>query len=79
VDSSGNPCAVWEDDVSGKEEVYFRRSPDGGVTWASSQRLTWNSGYSLGPSIAIDSSGFPHVIWWDDTPGNFEIYYKRGN
>ena len=77
VDSSGNPYVVWEDDASGKEEIYYRKSMDGGTTWAASQRLTWNSGYSFGPAIAIDSPGFPHVLWWDDTPGNFEIYYKR--
>ncbi len=79
VDSSGNPYVVWEDDASGKEEIYCRKSADGGVTWAASQRLTWNAGYSIGPAIAVDSSGIPHVLWWDDTPGNFEIYYKRGN
>jgi hypothetical protein len=79
IDLSGNPHVVWEDDVTGKEEVYSRMSPDGGVSWASGQRLTWNSGYSFSPAIAIDSSGSPHVLWWDDTPGNFEIYYKRGN
>ncbi len=77
ADSSGNPYVVWEDDVTGKEEVYCRKSTDGGATWATSQRLTWNSGYSLGPAIALDPSGFPHVLWWDNTPGNFEIYYKR--
>jgi len=79
ADSSGNPYVVWKDDASGKEEVYCRKSADGGVTWAVSQRLTWNAGYSMGPAIAVDALGNPHVVWWDDTPGNFEIFYKKGD
>jgi hypothetical protein len=79
VDTAGNPYVVWEDDAPGKEEIYYRRSTDGGVSWSTWQRLTWNSGYSYGPAVALDPSGCPHVLWWDDTPGNFEIHYKRGN
>ena len=45
--------------------------------WAPAKRLTWNSGYSWEPAVAVDSSGRVHVVWHDDTPGNFEIYYKR--
>ena len=29
------------------------------------------------PAMAIDSSGNPHVVWYDNTPGNYEIYYKK--
>jgi len=78
VDSSGNPYVIWTDGLPGQAgEIYYRMSSDGGVSWAPTQRLTWNSGYSHDPVIAIDPSGKPHVLWWDDTPGNFEIYYMR--
>jgi hypothetical protein len=30
-------------------------------------------------AIAVDPSGNIHVVWYDDTPGDFEIYYKKGN
>jgi len=46
--------------------------------WTSAKRLTWTSGHSLDPAIAIDSSGNLHIVWHDDTPGNYEIYYKKG-
>jgi len=44
--------------------------------WTPSQGLPWTTGDSKFPAIAVDSSGNLHVVWWDDTPGNSEIYYK---
>jgi hypothetical protein len=45
--------------------------------WTASQRITWTSGYSESPVIAVDPSGNLHVVWKDSTPGNDEIYYKK--
>ena len=41
------------------------------------KRLTWNYGGSRSPAIAVDPSGNLHVVWSDDTPGNYEIFYKK--
>jgi hypothetical protein len=46
--------------------------------WTVARRLTVMSGDSRTPAIAIDSSGNLHIVWHDDTPGNYEIYYKKG-
>jgi hypothetical protein len=67
---------VWWDSTPGNGEIYYRRSSDGGATWTASKRLTWTSGSSEYPDLAVDSSGNLHVVWHDDTPGNKEIYYK---
>ena len=77
IDSSGNIHVVWQDNTSGNYEIYYKRSTDGGTTWQPPKRLTWSSGDSENPAIAIDSSGNIHVVWEDDTHGNYEIYYKR--
>ncbi len=77
VDSSGNLQVVWYDSTPGNNEIYYKKSMDAGATWSPSQRLTWNSGASWHPVIALDSSGNPHVVWYDDTPGNLDIYYKK--
>jgi hypothetical protein len=77
VDSSDFPHMFWGDNTPGDFEIYYRKSTDGGVTWTANQRLTWNSGNSLNPAIAVDSSDFLHMFWEDDTPGNFEIYYRK--
>ncbi len=80
IDSSGNLHVVWYwyDYTPGKAEIYYKKSTDGGTTWTRSQRLTWNSGDSYSPAIAVDSSGNLHVVWYDKTPGNYEIYYRKG-
>jgi len=80
TDTSGNIHVVWRDEThldpfSSNNEIYYKRSTDGGSTW-STKRLTW-TGNSYYPAIATDSSGNIHVVWCDDTSGNLEIYYKR--
>jgi Tol biopolymer transport system component len=76
VDGS-NVYVVWFDDTLGNPEVYFKKSDDGGATWTKGKKLTNNAGVSLFPSIATDGSNI-YVVWEDDTPGNWEIYFKKG-
>ena len=45
--------------------------------WTPVKRLTWNRGESAYPAIVVDSIDNLHVVWNDDDPGNYEIYYKR--
>ena len=71
--ASGNLHLIW----SNSEEIYYKKSTDGGATWTASKRLSWTSGSSNRPAIAVDSSGSLHVVWYDRTPGNLEIFYKR--
>jgi len=75
-DSNNNIQVVWYDDASGNFEIYFKRSTNGGTTWTS-RRLTWTSGFSGTASIATDSNNHIHVVWSDDAPGRFEIFYKK--
>jgi hypothetical protein len=77
VDTSGNLHVVWGDDTPGNYAVYYKKSTDGGGTWTPAKRLSLTSGNSAGPAIAVDSSDNLHVVWQDDTPGNYEIYYRK--
>jgi hypothetical protein len=78
IDSSNNIHIVCYNTAPGNDEIYYKRSTDGGDTWSALQRLTWNSGYSNCPAIDVDSNLNVHIVWHDDTPGNYEIYYKKG-
>jgi hypothetical protein len=78
VDANDDVHIVWDDDTPGNKEVYYRQSPAGGTTWGAVKRLTWTAGDSSSAAMAVDSSHTIHIVWHDDTPGNFEIYYKRG-
>ena len=77
VNSSNNIHGAWEDNTPGNFEIFFKRSQNGSATWSGDTRLTWNPGFSYNPAIAVDSSDNIHVVWYDYTPGNFEILYKR--
>jgi hypothetical protein len=79
VGPSGDLHLIWSDDTPGYPELYYKGSADGGVTWTTNERLTWNSGTSETPAVSVDPSGNIHVFWSDNTPGNYEIYYRKGN
>jgi hypothetical protein len=76
-DVSGNVHVVWTDSTPGNWEIYYRKSADGGATWSAAKRITWTAGQSFNPAVAVDPSGFLHVVWWGDQAGNWEIYYKK--
>ena len=76
--SSSNIHVVWVDDRDGNEEIYYKKSNDGGNTWNNDLRLTNNPNTSTNPSIWSYGSNI-HVVWQDDRDGNYEIYYKKSN
>jgi hypothetical protein len=67
---------VWRDDRDGNQEIYYKRSIDGGISWSSDTRLTSNSSVKLYSSVSVSDS-VVHVAWTDTRDGNYEIYYKR--
>jgi hypothetical protein len=67
---------VWFDSRDGNDEIYYKRSTDGGATWGADIRLTDNLSASENPSIAVSGNNV-HIAWYDNRDGNPEIYYKR--
>jgi hypothetical protein len=67
---------VWEDKRDENKEIYYKRSPDGGLSWGADTLLTNNTAASWYPSVAVSGS-VVHVVWMDERDGNWEIYYKR--
>jgi len=78
-DASDSLHVVWADLTPGNDEIYYKRSEDGGATWSDARRLTWTTGSSAWPALALDASDIVHIAWNDSTPGNYEIYYKNGH
>jgi hypothetical protein len=79
VDSSNGIHVVWRDETPGNREIYYKRSTDGGATWNPIKRLTWTFEGSDYPDIAVDSGNAVHVIWYDLSPGNSEVYYRKSS
>jgi hypothetical protein len=67
---------VWVDNRDGNNEIYYKRSTNGGLNWENDFRLTndgANSEYPL-----VDASGLNvNIVWTDERDGNREIYFKR--
>ena len=84
VDGSGNVFVVWQDqrDNGIHNEVYFTRLDPSGNTVVDDLRLTDADGKnSESPRVAVDSVGYPHVVWQHATgdPPRWVIAYARLN
>ena len=77
ADSGSGIHLVWAEVRLSNYDIYYKSSTNSGAAWSSPTRLTWNTGRSFVPRIAVDSGGGAHVVWRDETPGNPEIYYKN--
>jgi hypothetical protein len=61
---------VWNDRRNeNKEEIYYKRSIDGGNTWQGDKRLTFSKGISACPSIAVLRNDV-HVVWFNEVEPN---------
>ena len=76
IDQTKAISVVWQDNTPQNDEIYHKRSTDGGVTWGPVKRLTFTALGSWDPAVAIDLSYKIHVVWEESTSGNNEIYYK---
>ena len=77
VEASGRVHVVWTDMTPGKSDIYYKKSTDGEDTWSPNKKLTWNSGSSSWTALAAEATGNLHIVRYDDTPGDYEIYYKK--
>jgi uncharacterized protein (DUF1684 family) len=78
IESEGNKTfVVWQDNTTGNNEIYLKRSTDGGVRFvAKKTRANNNAGDSQFPQIESEGNR-TFVVWQDNTTGNNEIYLKR--
>lgn len=91
IDNDKNIHVVWQDDTDhgswGTDtEIMYRKYVYSWSMWTNDTVISdtwwvqsWNDGYSGNPSIAIGEFGFPHIVWIDDTDGEWgtdiEIMY----
>ncbi|MBY9006217.1 MAG: winged helix-turn-helix transcriptional regulator [Candidatus Lokiarchaeota archaeon] len=84
VDNSGRTHIVWVDKTIGlwgggesDFEIMYTSSSDG-VVWTNATVISdgyngtyWNNGNCQEPSIIVDNSGTIHVVWADETEGEW--------
>ncbi|MFX0139176.1 MAG: sialidase family protein, partial [Candidatus Hodarchaeota archaeon] len=86
TDNGGNIHVVWRDETNGEwgmdEEIMYANYTVAGwsnATVISDDYTGWNNDYSYQPEITIDNNGNLHVVWYDNTDGEWgtdeEIMY----
>jgi hypothetical protein len=74
-------CWVQGIDARGDshDQIQYRRSTDGGVTWEPQVQLSGSTGGYYGgwfPCVAVEGANV-HVAWEDDREGDDRIFYRR--
>ena len=67
---------VWSD--NNPRDIFFAFSTDNGLTFSFPDNLSVNTGFSAFPQITSEGNNV-YVVWTDDTPGNFDIFYTTNN
>ena len=61
----------------GANDIFYKRSIDGGASFTEpTKNLSNNAGSSEFPDIAVSGNNV-HVVWHDNTPGSYDIFYTR--
>ncbi|MBN2754867.1 MAG: hypothetical protein JXR81_08415 [Candidatus Goldbacteria bacterium] len=84
IDGSGNPHVVWFEHTGTNYDIYYIKW--NGTGWVDadgagleSARLTYSSGDSIFPNVAVDSAGRPHIAWQETSGVGGEIFYCKWN
>ncbi len=74
--SANNVYVVWSDNTTGNDDIYFKKSTDGGATFGGTINLSNNPGLSKDPQIAAFGNNV-YVVWSDNTPTKFDKTHNR--
>jgi hypothetical protein len=77
IESFGNSTfVVWEDNSTGDEEIFLRKSTNGGITFGNTTNISNNTGFSASPQIeSFGNNTF--VVWQDNSTDNEEIFLRK--
>ena len=78
VDREGNLYLAWLDlrnwDITGRGNIYFSSSFDGGRTWTKNIMIDPDRGAPTQPQLEVDTLGNIYFVWSDEPRG--EIYFS---
>jgi hypothetical protein len=85
LDSAGNPHIVWDNVGSGAYDIYYLKWDgwkwvDADGSGQGSISVSNDLDYLGFPSLYMDSSDSPHIVWSNHILGeNYDIYYLKWN
>ena len=76
----GTVGVAWMDDhVAGSYHIFYTFSTDGGLTWATPERVDdrTTGAYSKFVTLAFTPSGTAVAVWEDDRGGQINLYFSK--
>ena len=70
----------WMDLILGNDDIYFKKSTDGGASFGDTINLSNDAGDSYDYQVNIPTNDTMYVVWQDETQGvngTSEIYFKK--
>ena len=74
--SGFNIYVIWVDFVTGNDDIYFKRSTDGGASFGNIINLSNNQEDSTNPDIASANDGRTYVVWTDNIKGKSKVFFS---
>jgi hypothetical protein len=71
VSSGNNVFVVWTDTEPGKAQIFARASTDNAAKFGGIKNVSWSSGSSYDPQIAVGGNGSLYVLWEDTSFRDF--------
>ena len=71
-----NTFVVWQDNGPGNDEIFIRKSANGGIAFGNTTNLSNNNASSISPQVASFGNN-TFVVWQDNRTGNDEIFHQK--
>ena len=82
LSDNGNLYIIWIDDTNGRNDIFLKKSSDGGSTFEDTINLSNNNGSSISPvlySTQNPEDNNLYVLWSDNSTGNFDVLLKKSS
>ncbi|MFN8670969.1 MAG: peptidylprolyl isomerase [Candidatus Sericytochromatia bacterium] len=76
VDTLDIPYVTWEESTLGAHNIYYSRK-DTSVSWQSPKMVSDTNAYAMNPSISLDGTFSPSIVWEQDNGGFRDIFYTK--
>ena len=71
-----NTFVVWQDNSTGNDEIFLRKSANGGTTFGNTTNISNNNASSISPQVeSFGNNTF--VVWQDNSTGNDDILFRK--
>jgi hypothetical protein len=74
--SDSNVFIVWQNQAMKGDNVFFKRSTDGGASFGDTINLSNNPGDSTDPDITSANDGSAYIVWTDNYKGRSKVFFR---